>query len=307
VTPGRPRPPGRVTAGRPKPLGVGATLAVVAPSSSFEPEGLEAGLSWLRQRYRVVHAPDILQRQGYFAGDDGRRIRELREALDDPGVDAILAARGGYGATRILPAITPERVRAAAKPIVGFSDITALHALWARAGVGSLHAPMAVALGSASPEERQAFIAALEGQPLSAWTGLSCVVPGRARGRLLGGNLAVLCALLGTPQMPSLEGAVLLLEDVGERPYRVDRMLTSLLQSGSLEGVRALLLGHFTQAAAGVDGVSVEAVLAERLGTLGVPVLSGVPAGHGSPNLSLPLGAEVSVDAGAGKLRFEEG
>jgi muramoyltetrapeptide carboxypeptidase len=122
---------------------------------------------------------------------------------------------------------------------------------------------------------------------------------------LLGGNLAVLTALLGTRHALPLEGSVLFLEDVGERPYRVDRMLTTWRSSGALGAVRAVVLGAFTDAAPGTDGVAVEQVLAERLGDLGVPVLSGVPAGHVDDNLELPLGAMVVVDAATGTLTFE--
>jgi len=282
----------------------GSTLAVVAPSGVFSREAFEAGVARLRERYRVTYREDIFTREGYFAGDDARRLAELRGALADDDVDAILCARGGYGATRLLRFLEVEEVHAAAKRIVGFSDITALHALWARADLTSLHAPMVAALSKASEADFLRFVAALEGRAPEPITGLATLTPGQAQGRLMGGNLAVLSALLGTPFTPPWRDAVLFLEDVGERPYRVDRMLTSLRQAGVLARVRGVVLGAFTESAPGADGVSVDDVLRERLGDVGVPVATGLRAGHVEDNLELPLGEVVELDASAGTLRW---
>jgi muramoyltetrapeptide carboxypeptidase len=285
----------------------GMRIHVIAPSSPFPVEDFERGVELLRGRYEVEFEAAITERSGYFAGSDERRARELIAAIEDDAVHAIVAARGGYGATRLLDRVPAALVAQHPKLLVGFSDISALHALWARAGLGALHAPMVAALGRADTARAQRFMRALEGERPATLEGLSAIADGRARGPLLGGNLAVLSALIGTPYALPLAGCVLFLEDVGERPYRVDRMLTSWTQAGLLAQPRAIVLGAFSDAAKGQDGVSVEQVLSERLGRLGIPVLMGVPAGHVEDNLELPLGAIVEVDAARGTLAFEAG
>jgi muramoyltetrapeptide carboxypeptidase len=165
---------------------------------------------------------------------------------------------------------------------------------------------MVAGVGRIEPPLFERWVRAVEGEPPARVSGLTAIARGRAHGTLLGGNLTVLCALLATPFVPPLEGAVLFLEDTSERPYRVDRMLTTLLHTGLLSGVRAIVLGTFTRAQPGNDGVTVESVLAERLGALGVPVVAGVPAGHVDDNLELPFGATAFVDADRAELAFEE-
>ena len=274
----------------------GSLLAVVAPSGPFDPDRFRLGLDWLGQRYRLRYDDAIFDRCGYFAGTDDRRIAELRTAIDDPEVDAILCARGGYGATRLLPSLDPESVTRANKALVGFSDVSALHALWARAGVRSIHAPMVAALGVADESVREEWIRTLEGRDRPESWSVRPLEPGRAEGRLIGGNLAVLASLAGTPFAPPLDGCLLFLEDVGERPYRIDRMLTTLRQAGWLERCAGFILGEFTDGAPGDDGVTVEDVARDRLGDLGVPVVSGFPAGHVDQNEPLTFGALARID-----------
>ena len=219
---------------------------MIAPSGGFDSDALAAGVAWLRERYEVRVGDDILARHGYLAGDDARRVRELREALADREADGIVCARGGYGAMRLLEHITPDEVARDPKWLIGFSDITALHALWARARVPSWHASMVTALGRSGEESRAAWVRAIEGE-LPRFDGLESVgAKTEARGVLRGGNLAVLAALLGTPHELQVDGAILLLEDVGERPYRVDRMLTSLRLAGWFERVAGVVVGDFT-------------------------------------------------------------
>lgn len=286
-------------------LAPGARVRVVAPSSPFDVSEFQRGVERLKSRYDVSYDPSITRRRGYFAGDDARRLQELRDAIEDPSIDGILAARGGYGATRLLSQLDPTQVRARPKLLVGFSDITALHALWARAKVSSIHGPMVATLGRADDATCERHLNALEGRGPAQLSDLQPITRGRAEGVLVGGNLTVLCAMLGTPQLPSLDGSVLFLEDIGEKPYRVDRMLTSLRDAGVLHGVRGIVLGAFEKADAGPDGVTVDEVLQERLHDLGVPVLAGLPCGHVEDNLELPFGTRVVVDAGAGVVSFE--
>jgi muramoyltetrapeptide carboxypeptidase len=282
----------------------GARIAVVAPSSPFDVAGFEQGVARLRRRYEVSFEPEVLVRTGFLAGDDERRLRELRAALASSKVDVVMAARGGYGATRIAQLLAADEVRAHAPLLVGFSDVSALHALWAHAGVSSLHGSMVAALGGVSEPRFERFCAALEGRFPERFEGLTCFAPGLAEGVLLGGNLAVVCALLGTPLFPPLTGSVLFLEDVGERPYRVDRMLTSMRNAGVLQGVRGIVLGAFEQGEPGADGVSLMDVLRERTHDLGVPVVWGFPAGHIDDNQELPFGRRVTLDADSGMLHI---
>ena len=290
---------------RPSALVEGAQVRIFAASSPFDRDRFEQGRALLEGRYRAQLGDAVFARAGFFAGEDTARLADLTTALAAPEVGALIAARGGHGATRLLPRLDPRDVRRAGKWLVGFSDVTALHALWARAGLCSLHGPMVCSLADASMEVRRSWFDVLEGAPPPPLTELTSVHPGSSEGRLFGGNLTVLCALLGTPYFPPLEDVVLLLEDVGERPYRLDRMLTTLLQSGCLGRVRAVVLGAFTEAAPGADGVSCDEVLHERLGKLGVPVLAGARVGHIADNHPLLLGTRARVDGVRGRIDFD--
>lgn len=286
----------------------GALLAAVAPCGPSPREELEAGLAWLRGAHPVLSCFDPEARVGFLADTDARRARFLCDALAHPEVRALWCTRGGYGATRLLEVYGEElfaALKAHPKPLLGLSDVTALHALWARAGVPSWHAAMlaSVGRGGVCEEDRDATLRALSGAPLAPWALTEPLRPGGAEGVARGGNLTVLAALVGTPWLPSMEGAVLFLEDVGERPYRLDRVLTSLRSAGFFRGVRAVVLGDFLQCDAGPDGVRAEDVLRERLGSLGVPLWAGAPLGHGPRQSPLPLGAPVTLESD-GTLRF---
>ncbi|HEY2735229.1 MAG TPA: LD-carboxypeptidase [Polyangiales bacterium] len=282
----------------------GAKIALIAPAGPFDRADFARGLARLRSHYDVHHDESIFDRDGYFAGDDARRSRELQDALTIRRADAIVAARGGYGAMRLLDRLDLAAIRGGAPLLVGFSDISALHALWAKASVGSIHGNMVGALGRASDALWQRWRDAIEGRFIERFDGLQTIREGAADGLLLGGNLAVLTALIGTPHFPPLTEAVLFLEDIGERPYRIDRMLTTWRQAGAFAGVRAIVLGAFVQGEAGPDGVRLEDVLAERLGDLGIPVASGLPAGHLDDNVELPFGRRVTLDASRGVLHL---
>lgn len=284
-----------------RPISEGAVLAVVAPSGAFHARSFDQGVEWLRERYEVRFDEGIYSEQGYFAGSDERRLKELQEAIRNPEVDAILCARGGYGATRLLSDLSVEEVKAANKLLVGFSDVTALHALWARAGVRSMHAPMVSALGRASSEVKEEWRKVFEDTDgTCSWQGLDTITDGAAEGRLIGGNLSVICALIGTPYFPPLDDCILFLEDVGERPYRLDRMLTTMIQAECFAQCAGIVLGAFTEGKAGKDGVSVDDVLRERLGGLGIPVVKGFPSGHIDDNAPLIFGINACLDGKGG-------
>lgn len=290
---------------RPKALSHGSTLRVIAPSSPFDRERFDRGHALLAQRYEVELASSLFAREGFLAGADDARLADLLLALEDRDVRAIVAARGGYGVTRLLPKLALEAVKRADKWLVGFSDVTALHALWARAGLCSIHGPMVCSLPEARFDLQDAWFDLLEGSAPKPLTHLNRVCGGRAEGRLFGGNLTVLCALVGTPYLPPMTDTVLVLEDITERPYRIDRMLTTMLQAGFFSGVRAVVLGQFTECAPGPDGTTVEHVLIERLSPLGIPILSNAPVGHVDDNQPLLLGARTIVDADRGAVHFE--
>lgn len=281
----------------------GDRLWIVAPASPFDVERFERGVARLRERYEVVFDESIRSRAGFLAGDDARRRSELAAALADDATRAIVAVRGGYGAMRLLSSLEPAAIARAPKWLAGFSDVTALHALWARAGLQSMHGAMVAKLADASEGDFEAWCRCLEGTELADVRG-TVLTRGSARGRLAGGNLAVFSALLGTPHLPPIDGAVLLLEDVGERPYRVDRMLTSMREAGVFERVRAVIVGELLDCEPGADGTTVSDVIAERLGGLGMPVMTGAPIGHGSLNQPVRLGAIVTVDGDAGVAAF---
>ncbi|TWT48824.1 S66 peptidase family protein [Botrimarina hoheduenensis] len=298
--------PARLPALRP-----GDTVSLVAPASPPQPAAFTNAVAALeRLGYPSKCYRDVCASAGYLAGDDASRIAELHAAFDDPDTKLVLAVRGGYGVGRLLDRIEFKRLVRRPKFVVGYSDITALHAAIQRqTGLVSLHGPNLVGgLGddsAASLPERDQWLALVSGKlatgadlcPSSAAANLRTVTPGVAQGRLIGGNLAVLNALIGTPFQPDFEAAILLLEDTGETPYRIDRLLTQLRTAGLLAQLAGVLVGAFSDTGAETSAGAVEALLDEFLTPLGVPVLAGLPIGHEHPNLPLPLGGLVEIDA----------
>jgi muramoyltetrapeptide carboxypeptidase len=294
----------------PPALHPGDTVAVIAPSSPPEVVLAWVGLGFLASRYRLRYDRGMFARAGYLAGSDERRREELEGALADPSVRAIIAARGGYGASRFAHSIDWSALAARPRWIVGFSDVTVLHVEASRAGVASIHASHVTALGRGDARGRASFVRALE-RPgeARAYAGLGVLREGSAEGRLFGGNLTLLHSIAAAGRLEVPEGATLLLEDVTERPYRIDRMLTSLAQGGHLARAGAVVVGDFTQCDPGPDRVTVEEVLRDHLTRLGVPVVSGVPVGHGLRNDPVVIGqvAHVTARPHGGTLRLAGG
>ncbi len=288
------------------PLRPGATLAVLAPAGPPRPGRLAPVEAWLSERgYRPrllpsCYGPPAL---GFLAASDAQRLADLHAAFTDPEVDAVLALRGGYGCTRLLDELDTALLRRHPKLLIGYSDLTALHAVLDREGLPSLHAPMPASdwgLPGADADTDALFKGLARGWRRGDRLGLALPHPlsrgGAVRGRLIGGNLAVFAALVGTRWLPDCRGALLFIEDVSEEPYRIDRLLTQLRQAGVLGAVAGLVLGSFT------DAESPDAVLADQLARLGCPVLAGWPSGHGQPNRPLPLGLMTEMDPAAGTL-----
>jgi muramoyltetrapeptide carboxypeptidase len=276
----------------------------------------ESGLRVLSRNLDVdlVLAANIHERSGYFAGDDRQRLRELREAVADPDAAAILCARGGYGTTRLLGSIDPEPLKHHPKILVGFSDVTAL-LCWARAraGMTSIHGPVVTQLSTLPPHDATHLETMLLGQvpeAVAAEQG-TVIVGGKVEGPLVVGNLEVMRSLIGTRYLPPLDGAILGLEEVGERPYRIDRALTHMLESGVLRGVRAVIVGQLVDCEEPDDGhedsPSAHDVIVERLQRLTVPVVTGFPFGHRpESNKALPFATFVQLDADNCTLCFPE-
>ena len=290
----------------PPPLAPGALVAVVAPSSPFDRDELFRGLAWLRQRYRLRIATSIFARRGYLAGDDARRGGELARAMTDPEVDAILCARGGYGAMRILDALPWDAFAAAPKWLIGFSDVTALHAAAQARNVCTIHGPNATGLGrSITSIERSTLIEVVEAIDVPrAWPALDVVGAraGRAEGVVVGGNLALVHAMASARRFVVPDGAIVVLEDVTERPYRVDRMLASLVLGGFFARASAIVFGSFTGCEPGPDGVTIREVIGEFAARVAIPVLANAPFGHGAPNRAFVLGGHARIDGDV--LRF---
>ncbi|HEX5580312.1 MAG TPA: LD-carboxypeptidase [Gemmatimonadaceae bacterium] len=287
---------------RPPPLTPGARVALVAPAGPLRgPEDVERGVAHVRGfGWEAVVGDHVLRREGYLAGADEERLADLNGALADDTIDGIWCLRGGYGAMRLLPHLDLASLRRRPKALLGYSDITALHAaVGLEAGLVSFHAP--VARGELPPFAARSLHAAVTGaaDPCGAAPEARVLRPGRAEGRLVGGNLALVAALAGTPWFPRLDGAILVLEDVGEAAYRVDRMLRQLLLGGALGGVRGLVFGHFTERPdeGDDDARPLDDVLAEVADELGVPCIAGVPMGHVDEQWTLPLGAWAALDA----------
>jgi muramoyltetrapeptide carboxypeptidase len=283
----------------------GDPVVAIAPAGPFDRASFEAGLGIIARRYEVSYDPGVLTRHRYLAGNDARRLGELWRALADTGSRAVFCARGGYGMMRLLAGL--EGLAPAAKPVIGFSDITALHQLLQRHGLISIHGPNLTQLSRLDADAQARLFALLESEaPAGELTGVETYVDGTAEGPLLGGNLSVLTRLLGTPFLAPLEGAVLLLEDVGERPYRLDRMWTHLALAGVFRQVRGIVLGDFTACEEREADYSSADVLRELAVATGLPCATGFPIGHGARNQPVPLGARVRLDAGSRRLTFLE-
>jgi muramoyltetrapeptide carboxypeptidase len=282
-------------------------VAVIAPASGFERAGFETGLALLQARYRAEYGAGLFERQRYLAGSDDRRLAELHAALTDPGIRAVFCARGGYGATRLLRQLASSAPEGVPKPLIGFSDITALH-LWLQAhGRISIHGPVLTQLPRLSAPTCSRLFDLLESvRPAPPLSGTATYVEGVAEGPLLGGNLSVFTRLLGTPYMPPLDGAILLLEDQGERPYRLDRMWTHMHLAGVFARVRGIALGSFTACEEPGASYTSDEVLRELAASTGLPCAAGFPIGHGDVNESVPLGVRVQLDANGARLTFLE-
>ena len=307
---------------KPKGLRRGDAIGVVAPAGPVDQERMERALARVRERgFRIKTYGDLYRSHGYMAGDDATRAAELMAAFADLETAAVWCARGGYGVVRILDRIDFDVIGRNPKVFVGFSDITLLHiAIQQRTGLVTFHAPN-LQDGFGKPDDMPSanedalWRAVLEvGEQEATSTSdrgysfefdsvdnleLWPICAGVATGRLIGGNLAVICGVIGTPFEIETAGRILFLEDISERAYRIDRYLSQLKLAGKLSRVTGVLLGTFSyEEGDKTDEQSdIHALFKEYLEPLGVPVLAGFPAGHERYNLALPMGALVTIDA----------
>ena len=295
---------------RPPGLGTGDRVGVVAPGGPVRQPALDRGIAWLRERGLVpVPGRHLEARHGYLAGTDAQRLEDLNAALADRDLAAVWFARGGYGCARVVADVDLRPLRRRPKALIGFSDITVLHAAaWRTAGLVTYYGPLVGELG-----DRQAFddgalwraIGAEGVLPLAfEFTPDQVARPGAAEGVLVGGCLSLIATLVGTAYAVPADGAILFWEEVNEEPYRIDRMLGQLRLAGCLERLRGMVVGRLV----GCDpknpdaALSLREILDAHLGERGIPVITDFPAGHCPGKVTLPLGARARLDTAAGRL-----
>ena len=291
-------------------LPAGGVIGLIAPAGPAELD-LKHATQWMHARgYQLRVFAGVWEKDGYLAGSDAVRLRDFHDAFADDSIDAIFCLRGGYGCSRFLESIDFELLRHHPKPFVGYSDITALHlAITRYAGFVTFHGGMLNAdllANKQQPTESSLFRMLSGQQPVllehPAAYPLTTLAPGSASGRLLGGNLSMICAAMGTAFELDEQGIILFIEDVNEPLYRVDRLLTHLRLAGKLGQLRGVLVGDF----AGVDVQALERLLKQELGPLNIPVLAGWRSGHCDPNITLPMGAQVRLDADKQQVVLEQ-
>ncbi len=303
---------------KPAALRAGDTVAVVAPASNLKADYLERGVAELeRLGFRAQYEPGILEKARYTAGNDERRAAELTRAFADPGIKAVWAARGGYGAMRLFNLLDEKALGGRPKIFIGYSDMTALSLyLYHRFGWVTFHGPMAAKdlAGGEEHYDREILIKAISttsplGEIRSPRTEMiNRGGGGRVSGRLLGGCLSLISAMMGTADELDMRGSILFLEDTATRPYAIDRMLQQLKLAGKFAEVRGIVFGEMTDCVQHADqGYRIQDVLADCAADLRVPVMFGLPSGH-SPrgNLTLPLGVTATLDADRGVLSVDE-
>jgi muramoyltetrapeptide carboxypeptidase len=302
---------------RPPRLEPGMTIGVVAPSSGIRDSRLEAGIASLRNRgYAVRTADHVYDQFGYLAGLDAARGADFTRMFADPSIHAVLCGRGGYGAVRMLDHIDWSVVAANAKPFIGYSDITTLHlAIERHAPMVTFHGPVLTTLGEAlSDAAERSFWGLLErpepfGQYDLTDSPVTALVPGRASGRLAGGCLALLAASVGTPESPEFSDRIVVIEDIAERAYRVDRMLMQLLRAGRLQQAAGFVIGTVTgwdEKESNLPPITLDTVWRDYIVPLGKPAVTGFPFGHVPNPRMLPLGCVAELDASAGSLTILE-
>lgn len=292
----------------PQPLNPGECIGIVAPASAFDIKKFESGIGVLSSMgFRLDIPEGLLNPNGYLSSSDESRAMHINRYFADPDIKAIFCARGGYGAIRLLEWLDWETIRKNPKIFVGYSDITVLlSAFYVKCRFAVFHGPMVATLTDSDEESKSALLAALTGRNPYPFSLEDCrtLIPGRGKGPVIGGNLTSLCHLMGTSYAPETKNHIVFLEDRGEAPYRIDRMLAHLSLAGCFEDIAGLVLGSFTECGEYHD---IERLAADVLPHRDVPLVSGLNAGHCGRNLTIPLGVPAILDTDSRMLSFDFG
>lgn len=307
---------------KPPRLRAGMTIGLIAPASPFsEEKRLAAHQNLGAMGFQIRESAHLYAQNGYLAGSDAQRVEDLHWAFSDPAIDAVWCIRGGYGCSRLLPLIDFDLIGRHPKVLIGYSDVTALHlAIQQHTGLVTFHGPVAA---SEFPENTLRHFHSVLMEPVAPYTvhipdaaelpqdivyQPFVITPGQASGKLTGGNLTLLAALVGTPFAPSYKNKIVFLEDVGEQPYRIDRMLTQMLQGSDLAKAAGIALGVFADCKPKGDSPSLtlQETLRDRFANLGIPVVYGIPFGHVAHQMTFPYGIQAALDATLGQLTLLE-
>lgn len=289
---------------KPPRLGRGETIGVVAPCSNVKREEVETGVKHLVELgYQVVLGDSVYEQDLYFAGSPEARVRDLHRMFERDDVRAILSARGGYGSNYLLPLIDLDVIRQNPKPLIGYSDLTSL-LTWIsdETGLVTFHGPMAAKdFAHADGVDLESWFASLEGTALRSLNQMSTLASGEGEGFLYGGCLSIMAASLGTPYEIQTGGTILFLEDIGTKPYQVDRMLMQLKLAGKFDGVNGVIFGEMLDCVQpGGQTYTLEEVIVRVVGDLGIPIAFGLPSGHvRTRNITLPFGVKARLQTGA--------
>lgn len=310
---------------KPKALKKGDTIGLITPASAVSRQAFEKAVENLETMGFVVKYTDNMSvRKGFLAGTDQQRLDDLHQMFEDPDIDGVVCARGGYGSGRLLPHINYDLIKANSKVLIGYSDITALlYGIHQKTGLVCFHGPVGASEYSEFTEKgfEQVLVKgkapkferpkAWEEKTDSAYD-FTPIVEGTAEGALVGGNLSLMCSLMGTPYDIDFTDKIVFIEEVGESPYRVDRMLTQLLNSGKLAQAKGVAMGVFNSCETKPDdpdfalSTSLENVLKDRFSDFSIPVLYGLPIGHIDDNATLPFGVQAELDVEQGSLKLLE-
>lgn len=282
----------------------GGILGVCAPSARFDTEKLNRGIQVLKQLGFEVKVPEeIFKKKRYLAGDDKLRAGVINRLFSDPDIDAVICARGGFGAMRVLDHLNWNLIRHHVKPFIGFSDCTAiLLSIIDQTGNKVIHGPNVVSFAGASKKSIDSFYDTIQDSVDTIQVSAGQIIkPGKCTGVLKGGNISTISHLLGTRFQPDFKDCILFMEDIGEPAYKIDRMLTQMKMAGLFVGIRGVITGSFENCD---NREYLEEILSEIFEDYAVPVLSGLDAGHGKINLSLCMGTDVEMDTANSRIHW---
>ena len=292
---------------KPPRLQQGDAIGIIAPAGPVDREEIRPAIAFLKEKgYHILTSPNLYKKRGYLAGSDEARLGDLESMFLDKDVKAIFCARGGYGAIRLLDRIDYNIISKNPKIIAGYSDITALlFAIYKHTGLVTFHGPVLRDHARGCKRNLGYLIRFLSSKSphIVDLSGGTVIARGRARGVVIGGNLSLICSLAGTPFMPKTKGAILFIEDKGEPLYRIDRMLSHLRLAGVIEGLSCLIAGSFTDCG---DIKDINKLLKDVTTETGIPVISGLPVGHGRKNIAVPIGMHAELDTEEAGLSFLE-